>query len=132
MTVQRALAQWMEDNGFGVFNTDLFIGSIPFEKKVNAGWWIVGGGGSPQIRAQTGEKTKAYIFSVFYRNTDAEDVDEKLQALEELANSKACHSLNGYETVDLEASGFQSDSDLDIEDRTIGSVEITATIYQSS
>jgi hypothetical protein len=48
-----------------------------------------------------------------------------------LANSKTCHALAGYDTIDLEATGLQSDSDIDGEDRTFGSVEITVTVYQS-
>lgn len=131
MTVQRALAKWLQENGFGIFGTDLFIGSVP-DNAPTASWWIIGGGGSPTLRADTGEKMKAYIFSVFYRNTDSEDVDTKLQALEIKANDKSCKSLDDYETVDLEASGFQSDADIDLEDRTIGSVEITVLIYQSA
>lgn len=131
MTVAQALLKWLEDNGFGTRGTDLFIGSIPKEKNRINGWWIVGGGGTPNIRAETGEKGKQYIFSVFYRNTDSSDVDEKLQLLEETANNKECHELEGYETLDMEATGFQSDQDLDAEDRTVGVVEITVTIYQS-
>lgn len=131
MTVQRALAKWMQDNGFGTFGTDLFIGSVP-DKAPKAAWWLIGGGGSPSLRPHTGEKMKQYLFSVFYRNTDAEDVDIKLQALEELANNKACKTLDGYNTIDLEASGFQTDQDIDLEDRALGSVEITVTVYQST
>lgn len=130
MTIKQALAQWMQDNGFGTQGTDLYIGAVP-EEAPTACWWLVGGGGAPVQKNQTGEKTKSYVFTIFYRNTDSQDVDEQLQALEELANSKACHDLNGYDTIELEASGFQSDADLDAEDRTIGSVEITATVYQS-
>lgn len=130
MTVQRALAKWMENNGFGVFNADLFIGTIPLERKINAGWWIIGGGGAPILKPETGEKMKQYVFAVFYRDTDPEQVDQKLQALEEMANSNTCHSLEDYDTVELEATGFQSDNDMDSEDRTLASVEITVTVYQ--
>jgi len=131
MTIKRAFAQWMEDNGFGTFGDNLFIGTVPFEKKKDAAWWILGGGGAPTVRAQTGEKMKQYIITVFYRNTDAEDVDQKLQNFEETVNNKECHSLTGYETIDMEGTGFQSDQDLDGEDRTVGSVEVTVTVYQS-
>lgn len=130
MTVAKAIAQWMEDNNFGVLGTNLFIGSVPKDAP-KASWWIVGGGGTPVVKAQTGERIKEYIFNVFYRNIDAEDVDEKLQALEIFANSKVCHTLPTYETVELEAIGFQSDNDLDLEDRSVGTVQLKATIYQS-
>lgn len=131
MTIKRALAQWMNDNGYGVFNTDLFLDAIPVEREIVAGWWIVGGGGAPIVKNKSGEKTKAYIYSIFYRNTDSEDVDTKLQALEEAFNSKSCKELQGYETIDVEATGLQSDGDLDGQDRTIGSIEVTITTYQS-
>lgn len=132
MTVARAFAQWMEDNGFGVYDQDLFIGAVPLERKLSAAWWILGAGGTPTMRPITGEKGKAYIFSVNYRNKNAKELDEKLQALEESANSKNCHSLTGYDTIELEATGFQSDDDIDAEDRAIGTVEITVTLYQSN
>lgn len=131
MTVLKAFTEWMENNGFGVRGTNLYVGAVP-KKAPKASWWVVGGGGSPTLRSDTGEKMKAYVFSVFYRNIDAEDVDEKLQALEEKLNNKDCKELNGYETIDVEATGFASDNDLDGEDRVIGTVEATVTVYQSS
>lgn len=130
MTVAKALAQWMETNGFGVVGTNLYIGAVP-QKAPKASWWILGAGGTPVIRPETGEKGKAYIFNVFYRNTDSEDVDERLQALEEKANSKMCPELPPYDCLSVEATGFQSDNDLDAEDRTVGTVQLTITIYQS-
>lgn len=130
MTIQRSIAKWMQDNGFGTFGTNLFIGSVP-QNAPSASWWILGGGGASSIKAQTGERVKQYIFSVLYRSHDAQDVDEKLQNLEVFANSKACHELQDYETVEVEATGFQSDNDLDGEDRAVGAVEITATVHQS-
>lgn len=131
MTIKRALAKWMEDHGFGVYDTDLFIGSIPVEKNLAAGWWILGGGGTPTTKNQTGEKVKGYLFNVFYRSSDAAEVDAKLQLLEETANGKDCLELDDYVTVEMGATGFQSDSDIDAEERTLGSVEITVSVYQS-
>lgn len=131
MTVQRSLAKWMQDNGFGTYNSNLFIGSVPQNAPI-ASWWIIGGGGSPTVKNETGEKMKAYLFNILYRSTDSEDVDLKLQSLEEKANSKDCLSIEDYETIEMEASGFQSDGDIDAEDRTIGSVEMTIIVYQSA
>lgn len=131
MTVAQALAQFLQDNGFGTVGTNLFINSVPLEAP-KASWWIVGGGGNSTIRAQTGEKVKAYIYTIFYRNTDASDVDSQLQNLEEFFNSKACKSLgDDYQTIDMESTGFQVTADLDLEDRSLGSIEVTITVYQS-
>lgn len=131
-TINKDFAQWMEDNSFGTRGTDIFIGAVPKEIAGKRAFWIVSGGGTPVIRANTGEKGKAYLITVFLRDIDSESVDETLQLLEETINSKNCKSLNNYETIEMEASGFASDQDLDQEDRTIGSVEVTLTVYQSS
>lgn len=132
MTIKQALAQWLEDNGFGVRGQTLFQDTLPKEKNLVSGWWIIGGGGAPEIRNKTGEKGKPYIFAVFYRDTDSQTVDETLQSLEETVNSKDCKELQGYETYSMEATGFQSDSTIDPEGRTLGSVEITVSVYQSN
>ena len=132
MTIKQSLAQWMQNNGFGTRNVDLFLNTIPKEKNIVSGWWIVGGGGAPEFSNQTGEKGKPYIFAVFFRDRDSQNVDETLQSLEETVNSKDCKELEEYETYHMEATGFQSDSTLDPEDRTVGSVEITVSVYQSN
>jgi len=133
MTLSGALAKYIQDLGiYGIFGTDIFIGAVPSEKAEAKAMWIVGAGGAPVIRNQTGEKTKSYIRTIFYRNTDAEDVDTVLQGLETHFNSKLCDQLEGYDTIDMEASGLATDGDIDAEDRTIGSIELTITVYQSS
>lgn len=130
MTILESFAQLMADNGFGVLGTDLFLGSAPNEP--TSLWWIVALGGTPTVRADTGEKIKEYILTVFYRNNDAQDVNQRLQELEEFLNNKDCKDLSGYDTLDIEASGFFTDNDLDLEDRALGSIEVTAKVYQSS
>lgn len=130
MTIKQSLAQLMEDNGFGTRGDDLFLGAVPQQAPTRS-FWILGGGGSPVIRNQTGEKSKNYLFTVFMRNTDAENVDETLQSLEEFFNSKQCFELEDYTLIEIEASGFQTDGDIDIEGRTLGSIEVSVTTYQS-
>lgn len=120
----------MTAEGYGAFGTDIFIGAAPLEAK-DAIFWIVAAGGSPIGKNHTGEKVKNYILSVFYRNTDAADVYEKVQAFEELINSGNCTQLNGYDTIEMSATSFATDQDLDNEDRTIGLIQVTLTIYQN-
>lgn len=131
MTIKKAFVNYMANTlSLGIVGTDIFIGSIP-KNAQKKGWWVVGGGGSPTTRASTGEKIKSYLLSVYYRNTDSEDVDEVLQAFEHEINSKQCTQLEGFDTIEMEATGFQSDQDIDADDRTVGLVQVTISVYQS-
>lgn len=72
---------------------------------------------------------KQYLISVYMRSLDASLVYDQLQALEESLNSDGCTSLNGYDTIDIEATTFPTDQDLDNEDRTVGLLQATITTY---
>lgn len=118
----------MESKGLGTFGTDIFTPLAPLDIP-NRAWTVSGGGGGNIQKNQTGEKVKNYLLSIYYRNSDAQDVDETLQAFEELINSKGCEELTGFDTIELEATSFPSDQDLDNEERTVGLVQVTITVY---
>lgn len=128
MNIARSFLDWMDDNGYGAYGVDLFIGGAPLDAP-NDCWWVLAGGGTALSTNRTGEKQKQYVLNVFYRDKSRQDVYENLQALEEAINSDACTQLDGYETVDLECLLFPSDQDLDVEDRTVGLLEVTCTTY---
>lgn len=130
MTIAQSFADFLDDNSFGVKGINLFINTVPLEAP-KACWWFTMDGGRPSINAQTGERVKEYIISVFYRSTDSEDVDQKLHDFEWFINSKDCKELADFETTNMEALVFPSDRDLDDEDRTIGIVQVTVTVHQS-
>lgn len=128
MNIAKSFAEFLVDNGYGTLGVDLFIGGVP-QDAGNKAMWILAGGGAASTKNTTNEKLKQYIISVYYRNTDMQDVYETLQRLEELINSDACTQLDGYDTIDLEATGFPTDNDLDADDRTIGLLQVTLTTY---
>lgn len=130
MNIARAFAKFMEDNGFGVFGEDLFIGGVP-QTAPNKAWWISFGGGFNLTKNKTGEKEKNYIVNIYYRNLDGEDVYNQLQELEELLNSSDCLEIEEYIITEIEASLFPTDQDLDNEDRTVGTIQATITVYSS-
>lgn len=129
MNISRAFATYLEAEGYGTFGDDLFIGGVP-QGSPDASYWIVAEGGTSTIKNHTGEKLKAYTLSLYYRSTNALDVYDNLQALEEEINSAGCPDLEGFTTVDSEAILFHSDQDLDNEDRTIGLLQVSLTTYQ--
>lgn len=130
MNVAHAFVQFMEDENLGTFGTDIFIGTVPLNAS-EACWWVLSAGGASTQKNNTGERIKNYILSVYYRNTDAEDVYNKLQDFEVLVNSKVCTEIANFATIEMEATVFPTDQDLDDLDRTIGLVEVTVSTYSN-
>lgn len=128
MNIAEAFAEFLQDQGFGSLGDSLRIGTVPLDAPSTC-WWIITSGGSTVSQNHTGERRKQYLIQVFYRNVDATEVYNQLQALEELINSDSCTQLSGYDTIDIEATSFPTDQDVDAEDRTVGVVQVTITTY---
>jgi len=130
MNITRAFVKFLQDRGFGTFNTNIFIGGAPIDGP-NSCYWVISGGGSSKSKNKTGEKQKNYLVNVFMRDMDGENVYNKLQELEELLNSASCFELEGYEVIEVEATTFPTDQDLDMQERTVGLLQATLTIYNA-
>lgn len=130
MNIAKAFVEYMEDLGLGAFGTDIFIGAAPLDGP-DPCWWILTAGGASEPQADTGERLKSYTLSIFYRNTDQEDVYDQIQEFEEEINSKHCTQLDGYETVDMTATSFPTDQDIDNEERTVALIQVALRVYQS-
>ncbi len=128
MNINESFVEFLENSGFGTFGTNLYIGGVPLEAP-DKSMWVTSGGGVNAGKNHTGEKLKAYIINIFYRNTDAKDVYDTLQSLEDILNDKECIDLTGYDVVEVESTQFPADQDLDDEDRTVGLVQATVTVY---
>jgi hypothetical protein len=127
MNITDAFAEYMEDNGFGTIGNDLYIGGIPLD--TDNGWWILSGGGTSALKAVTNNKIKNYQINVFYRDTDSENVYNKLQEFEQFINSDPCPTIQGFDIIGIEVILFPTDQDLDNEDRTIGLAQVMITVY---
>jgi len=130
MNISESVVDYLADNGYGVFGTDIFIGGVPLDAP-NKCMWVVAGGGSNIGKNGTGEKQKNYLVSIFYRNTDAKDVLDTLESLESLVNSATCIDLDGYNVIEVEGTQFPIDQDLDNEDRSVGLIQVTITVYNN-
>lgn len=128
MTITRSFVAYMESLSLGTLDDTIFIGAAPLDAPDSI-FWIINNGGTPLRTNQTGEKRKRYILSIYYRARSAAEVDETLQSLEETINIGQCTQLQDFDTIDIEASSFASDQDLDNEDRTVGLLQITITTY---
>jgi len=128
MNITKAFADYMTLQGYGTFGSTLFIGGVPLDAPDTC-WWIVSSGGNTLAKNGTGEKQKNYLISVFYRSTDQEEVYNKLEQFETLFNNNNCLEINGYDIIETEATSYPTDQDIDNEDRTVGLVQITLTVY---
>ena len=128
-TVSESYINFLESQGIASFGTDLFLNQAPYESE-NALYWVITSGGNVIQKLKTGEKVKQYFVSTYYRSTIGKDVERNLFKLEELLNDSNCVELDGFELVEIEATQFASDSDLDNEERRVGFVQASIQIYQ--
>lgn len=126
--IARDFVTYMESQDMGEFGEDIFIGGVGIDAP-DRSWWLISDGGVPVTKNSTGERQKRYTVSVYYRSDDHEDVANRLEAFERLINSKQCFSLENYDIIEVEATVFPSDNDLDSEERTVGMIEVSLIVY---
>lgn len=127
---ERFARSYLQDElGIGTFGQDIFIGSVP-QSAPEAAWWLYTSGGGKTADTPVGGSMKQYQLDVLYRSVSAEDVYNKLQELEESINADGCTQLAGYDTIDIEATLFPADQDLDSENRTVGLLQVRITTYK--
>lgn len=128
-TPTEAFVEFLETNGYGVFNTNLFLGLVRPTAPDDT-FWVITTGGSPIQRLPTGEMLKQYFISVYYRSRSKQDVEKKMFALEELLNCTPCVQLTGFEVHEISATSFGSDEDIDNEERRVGMLQANIKIYK--
>lgn len=129
MNIAKDFSQFMQTQGFGVLGTDLFIGGVDLSAPSNC-WWIVSSGGASEPRNITGERQNSYTLEVYYRNKDANLVYDTMQELSDAINSVGCLELANYTFIAMESIVFPTDNDLDDEERTVGVIQVSLTVYQ--
>jgi hypothetical protein len=132
MNVPEAIARFMQDElSLGTLQQDIWVGQAPSSKKaVDDLWWIIASGGDKEIDLVTGGSLKNYILSIYRRSKDYKALYNTMQTLEETFNCAACVTLPGFEVMQIEASNFPIDNDLDREDRKLGLLQINLRVYK--
>lgn len=129
ITVSESLANYLASMGFGVPGESQYIGQVP-QSAPDKCFWLITGGGSPIQTLRTGEKVKQYFVSIYYRSTSSRDIEDRLHDLEELLNDVNCVQLEEYEVLDISASQFPQDADLDSIERRVGFLQANIQIYK--
>lgn len=131
MNLAESFAEYLEDQSIATIGQDLFIGEAPSSNKVpDPIYWVESSGGDNLRKLKTNAKLKSYLVEVRYRNRDYATVYNNMHTLEELLNSAGCVQLQGFETVEIEATTFPIDDDLDSEDRKIGLLQANITTFK--
>ena len=131
MNLPRQIATLLESNGFGTFGIDIFIGGADYGTPDKC-LWITLAGGANAIEPITGEKLKDYIVTIYARGVGTESVYETIESIEAFFNSKDCIEISGYTLIDISTLSFPVDSDLDSEDRKIGTLEVRVSIHTNN
>lgn len=130
-TVSESFIKWLEDNSVAAFGIDLYLSQVPLEAPDKC-YWVLTNGGSPISNNGTGEKVKQYFVSVYLRSNKAKDVERDLFALENLINAPGCLQLEGFEVIEIEATTYPTDVDLDNEQLRVGMLQVNIQVYKSS
>lgn len=131
MSLVDSLATYLASTLSVTLGQDLFIGQAPSSNRVADDiWWVIENGGGIVQKNATGEAQKSYQFNVYGRNRNYKTLKDAMNTLEENLNCDNCSQLSGYDTIDIEATSFAIDNDLDAEDRKIGLLQVTITTYK--
>lgn len=128
-TVGEAFIKWLEDQGVGIFNENLFLGNLPL-KAPDEAWLVVVSGGNPELVTADGGMIKVYTFNVYRRSLAGKEIERKLFSLEENLNRAECVNLVGFETIYSRATQFAQDIDLENENRRIGLVQAQIRLFK--
>lgn len=131
MNIDQSFAGYLESTLGISLGQDLWIGKAPSSNKVQDNiWWIISSGGDRVTDNVSGEAMKVYSVEVYCRSRNYKSIYDQLQDLEVALNCDGCVQLDGYETVDIKATTFPIDDDLDGEDRKVGLLQASLMVYQ--
>lgn len=130
-TVGEAFIQYLQDNGYGIAGTNLYLGELPIEAP-DVSYLVVVSGGNPELVTADGGMLKIYTFNVYYRSLAGKDIERQLFSLEEKLNCSTCVNLNGFETIYSRATQFAQDIDLENENRRIGLLQAQIRLYKEN
>jgi len=128
-TVSEAFIAFMETQGLGTFGENLYLSQVPADAPDSC-WWTTAYGGIPIQKNGSGEIVKQYFINVHFRSKSAKEVERSLYGLEEILNCTNCVQLEGYEVIEIGASQFPQDQDLDNVERRVGFLQANIKIYK--
>lgn len=132
MNIDEAFAEFLQTITSSTLGQDLYIGEAPSSNKApDTIWWIVATGGNRITGAVSGENLKLYTVEIYYRSRNYKQVYDNIHSLEQTLNCDDCVQLEGYQTIDIQASVLGIDADLDNADRKIGLVQADITVYDN-
>jgi len=130
MNLTESFANWLEDQSVATLGQDLFISRA--RSKPSTQYWLIAQGGNSGPKNVNHGGLATHSIAVYYRNTNPQDVYDRLHELEEMVLTEGCLELEDFTVVSIETVGPFADQDLDNQDRTVGLLQITITTYQEA
>lgn len=129
MNIAEAFAAYLEEELLlGTVGTDIFISRAP--ETPSTMWWVRLEANTLSDTNITGEVIRPVTLSVYHRDINAKDVYDRLESLQDDLQAPECILLTGYTVIDVEVAGPFTDQDIDREERTVGVLQVTLTIYK--
>lgn len=128
-TVSASFIKWMEDNGYGTFNTNIFLNQIRSDAQDSA-YLVTTAGGDVRSNLVTAQNIKQYVIDVTCRDASGEAVENNLYNLETAINTRGSFTIDGFEIYSI-SSTMSEDLDRDAENRRQGAITVTIEIYKS-
>ena len=129
VTVSESFIAWLEGQGIGTFGEDIFLNQVPQDAPDDC-WRVITSGGAPVLKLKSGESVKQYFVSIYYRALLGKNAERKLFELEEKLNCANCVVLTGFDILEIEATQYPSDVDLENEERRVGFLQATVRLYK--
>lgn len=91
-------------------------------------WWLKAEGGTHVSFTVGGNPTQTNVIGCYYRNRSAKEVYDTLELMRDTVTTAGCFVLNGYKVTEIPTTfGPFNDQDIDLEDRTVGYIQVTIT-----
>lgn len=131
MNIVEAFANYLvEEHELGEIGETLFISRAPSGVDTdNAIWWLVLQNSGISVKNPTGEWSQTSEVFVYYRSMDASEVYNSLEELNRELLAAGCFELVGYTIREVQTTGPFADLDLDNEERTVGVLQVSLTVY---
>ncbi len=132
MNIVKTFANYLQDElGLGTLGQDIFVSRAPGGVgTLNDIWWLVLDQPSSSERTATGEWRQSVGIGVYFRSVNPETVYNSMEILNQDLLATGCITLVGYNVIEpIQTNGPFIDQDIDLEERTVGKLEVILTIY---
>ena len=109
-----------------------FLNILPDTNQVSGeAWWLIDTDSYVSQQMISKSKLKRYTLTLNYRHTKARVVDATILKIEQILNHTTCFQLPSYKVIQMQASNWNADQDVENENFYRGSLTITLDVLDT-